>query len=268
MESIFEFDDYKEYVNSWIKQQPRKGRGQLLKISEALSIHTTLLSHTLRGERDLTPEQAIQLADYMGLLELENQYFMALVFRDRAGNQLLKNKYLSELKNLKEQSLQISKRTNQKFKLSEKDKALFYSSWVYSGLRQFSSIESFKSIAEVQEAVGVPAAEFHRVLNFLLDNGLCKSEGNRIKIGPANTHLEASSPFIYQHHKNWRIKGLEKHHKLKPEELFYTAPFSISQKDFFVLRELILKLIQDFLKVANATEPEKVSCLNIDFFDL
>jgi hypothetical protein len=41
----------------------------------------------------------------------------------------------------------------------------------------------------------------------------------------------------------WRVKALQRAELLTDEELMFTAPLSISEKDFAYLREEIVKLI-------------------------
>ncbi len=50
------------------------------------------------------------------------------------------------------------------------------------------------------------------------------------------------------------------------EELNFTAPMSISKKDFALIREKIVKLIQETVEVAKASEAEDLATLTIDFF--
>lgn len=51
----FQFVNYKVYLIARIEQMPRKGRGQILAIAQALSVHSTLISQTLRGNKKAMP---------------------------------------------------------------------------------------------------------------------------------------------------------------------------------------------------------------------
>jgi hypothetical protein len=42
------------------------------------------------GDRDLTVEQALSLCEFFGFIELEADYFVSLVERERAGTHQLK----------------------------------------------------------------------------------------------------------------------------------------------------------------------------------
>jgi transcriptional regulator with XRE-family HTH domain len=96
--TIFEFDDYKKFVDSRIKDYPSGGRGVFKLMAEAMKVPRSTLSQVFNGERDLTFEQAIDLAGFLELSSLETDFFMALVERSRAGNPRLRS--FAELKKL------------------------------------------------------------------------------------------------------------------------------------------------------------------------
>ena len=65
---------------------------------------------------------------------------------------------------------------------------------------------------------------------------------------------------------SWRVKAFEKMDSKDESQLFYTAPMSISEKEFKILRAKIRDLISDFTKNLVNEEPEILACLNIDLF--
>ncbi len=87
---IFEYNDYKLFVRNRIREMARAGRGQYQKMALHLRVHPTLVSQIFRGVRDLTPEQASEVAVFLELSEPESQYFLTLVQISRAGNQRLR----------------------------------------------------------------------------------------------------------------------------------------------------------------------------------
>lgn len=48
----------------------------------------------------------------------------------------------------------------------------------------------------------------------------------------------------------------------------FTAPLSLSKKDFEVLREEMVGMIQKVSKTVTETNPDDTYCLNIDFFKI
>jgi hypothetical protein len=82
----------------------------------------------------------------------------------------------------------------------------------------------------------------------------------------SQNYVRASSPLVKRHHVNWRLKAIEHYEKLSDSELGFTAPLTISKKDFDIVREEILKFIQDLSKRVEKSDSEIVACLNIDWF--
>src|SRR4051812_288759 len=126
---VFEFDDYKEYVRSKLRQSPSGGHGQLSRIAELLNIHTSMVSHVFSGTKELSIEQAFGVCRYFGLTELETDYFVALVLSARAGSHEARLKFKKDVDRLKAQAASIKNRVTSERSLTEADNAQFYSHW-------------------------------------------------------------------------------------------------------------------------------------------
>jgi uncharacterized protein (TIGR02147 family) len=265
---IFEFIDYRSFVQRRLKQMPRAGRGQLLRMAQHLKVHPTLVSQVFKGSREFTLEQACLLCDFFGLTDFETDYFLVMVELERAGNEKLRRVLRQRMERLKRESRQVASRLPPTATLSDDQKATFYSSWHYSAVRQLSSIEDLQSVEAIAEYLELPMAQARRIATFLVSCGLCVEEKGRLKMGPLRTHLPADSPLIARHHANWRLKAIERHERMSDAELAFTAPLSISAKDFGKVREILLNAIEQSSKVVEGSEPEKVACLNIDFLEV
>jgi hypothetical protein len=88
--TIFEFTDYKKFVLHTIESNPELGRGSVKKIAESLRVHPSLISQILKGLKDFNPEQANDVATFLGLDEEATEYFLCLVEIERAGTAKLK----------------------------------------------------------------------------------------------------------------------------------------------------------------------------------
>ncbi len=51
-------------------------------------------------------------------------------------------------------------------------------------------------------------------------------------------------------------------------EMFFTFPMSIGAEDFNLIREKLAHMIKEISQICRDTEPQKVACLNIDFFEV
>lgn len=97
---IFEFQNYKAFIRSMITNHPDLGHGSIKKMAAALRVHPSLISQVLNGIKDLTSEQANDIAGFFCLSELETEYFLCLVDIERAGTTRLKVFHQSRLRRL------------------------------------------------------------------------------------------------------------------------------------------------------------------------
>ena len=265
---IYNFMNYKDFINSCIKSCPNNGRGQLLKMAKFLTVHSTLISQVLRGHKDFTLEQTFKLTEYFGLNEIEKEYFITLVQYEKAGTHDLKNYFKEKLQKTKNKFQQVSSRVVAKTELNEEDKALYYSDWAYMAVWLLTSMPGFEDVTKIAEHVGLPPKRISKIMEFLFKTGLCKEEKDGIGMGVSKTHLESNSPLITRHHTNWRLKAVENFEKMNNEELAFSAPLTISKKDFGKIKNDILEFIEKTSKTVASSQAEKLSCLNIDFFDV
>jgi uncharacterized protein (TIGR02147 family) len=266
MESIFNYDDYRKYLREWIQKQPKRGRGILTAWSQLLRIETSVMSQILSGKRELTPDQTFELQTFMGLGELESDYLNILVQIERATTQKLKVHLKKKQEKLKQESLQLSKRLKKELTLSEEQKSIFYSSWLYSAVRLATSLKDPQNIDSLSERFQIEREKTLDILNFLMSAGLILEDMGTYKMGPQRTHLEKSSPFINKHHANWRLKALQRSENLSAEELMFTGPLSISKKDFLFIREELVQLISKVSNTVKDTEAEELAVFEVDLF--
>src|SRR5690242_4991269 len=130
---ILDFNNCRDFVTKTVRSLPKAGRGEFLKIAKHLGMHTSTLSQVLSGLKHFTLDQACLLADYFGLNELETQYLLHMVELERAGTERLRTTLKKQMARIKEQSRALSVVIPGKRKLSEPEKAVFYSNWFYPG---------------------------------------------------------------------------------------------------------------------------------------
>jgi uncharacterized protein (TIGR02147 family) len=266
---VFDFEEYKPFVLQWIKAQPSSGRGQLSRLAEELNSSSVVMSQVFNGPRDLSSEQALGVASYLGLSELEIEYFMLLVQRARAGTAQLSSHLTRQILKLKEQSRQIGSRIAFE-SFSKEAKAQFYSSWAFSAVRLGLAIPK-TTLHTLAETLGLDRSQTAEISDFLLKYGLLTKGKNGFELGPAATHIAHNHPLVERHHLNWRVKALESLRftpRENAEDLHYTGPMLLSHSLAMELRaELMALLARLHKKIPNAPN-EQVHCLNIDWFRL
>ncbi|MGZ3743368.1 MAG: DUF4423 domain-containing protein [Pseudobdellovibrionaceae bacterium] len=165
------------------------------------------------------------------------------------------------------QARKISSRVKKDLELSEEQKSIYYSSWLYTGVRNLSACPNTQDIHKMAEHLKIPYEVLQPVVEFLVANGLCKLEKGHLSYGPQNTHLGAESPYVNQQHRNWRLKANEKMEHRREKDLFYTCPMSLSEKAFEDVRNFLPTVIQQVLKIVGPSVSEEVACFNLDFFE-
>ena len=83
-----------------------------------------------------------------------------------------------------------------------------------------------------------------------------------------HTHVSIESGNVWKHHLNWRIKSLERYGHLEDHETIFTSPMTVSREDSELIREKVLSFIEEIREIVRKTEPEVLTCLNIDWFEV
>jgi uncharacterized protein (TIGR02147 family) len=263
---IFEISNYREYLTKRLKEMPNAGYGQMSELSRFIGVHTTLISQILKGHKDITTDQAILACEFFGLNPLESEYFVLLVNHERAGNPSSKRFYKNKLQKIREQSQDISQRVTADLKLSDQQRAVFYSDWAYSAIRQSVALPNINTVEDISRFLDIPIEKVNSYIHFLLHTGLCKLVGKKITVGPSSTHVESSSPWVNVHHVNWRNRAINSLNSSSPSDLHYTAPVTLSVLDCELIKERLIQMIQDVRSIVDPSPSEKMYCLNLDWF--
>lgn len=264
--TIFNFSDYRSFLKYYIKGLPKSGRGQVNKIASFLGVNSTLVSQVLGARKNFTLEQGQILTEFLGLDSLAADYFLLLLQFEKAGTKKLKDYFKRKITQTLDSSLDIKNRVVVDRALTDQERAIFYSSWLYSAIRLYCSLDDGKTIDEVCERFSIERIKSLEILQFLVNAHLCTNEGGIYKLSSQKTHLEQGSLFLLRHYSNWRIKAIQRSENLGKKELMFTAPFSISFSDFEKIREEFLSIIQKLYATVGETTPQNIACVNIDLF--
>lgn len=268
MISVFNYSDYRKFLGDYFSSMPKAGYGQSRRLAEALNVHTTLVSHVMKGKKAFSLEQAIGTCEFMALSEAETEFFLLLVQAERAGTPALKKHLARQMEKLRAHSKELVNRLSSKRRLTEEDRAIFYSDWAYSAIRQLIAIKGYQRIEEIAEYFRLPRRRTKEIIDFLLRVQLCAEDKVGLKVGPATTHLESSSPWVRSHHVNWRQKSVESLNREDASKLHYTAPMTLSRTDAELIREMIVKFLESIDQVVEPSVSEGLYCLNIDWFEI
>lgn len=262
--SVYDFKDYREFLNTWIDNQGQRGlKGQL---AEAAGVSSTLISLILKGDKQLSLEQASDLGDFLGMNDKEMDFFFLLVEYGRAGSHSLQQKLIKRIREQQEQAKKLSQRVKKDVELTDQEKAIYYSSWVYTGVRNLTATGQFNTVQSIADRLGISPAVAAKALDFLIANGLCKEEKGKILYGPTYMHVDSDSPFVTKHHQNWRLRGFQFMDQYNENNLYYTCPMSLSKEAAEQIRKMLPKFIEEVLQIMRPAASEEVYCFNMDWF--
>jgi len=265
--TIFDFDDYKRFVDGRIRDYPSGGRGVFKLMAEAMKVPRSTLSQVFNGERDLTFEQAIDLTGFFELSTLETEFFMALVERSRAGNPRLRSFSEKKIDTLRQKSKTLAGRIPKKAVVTDKEKSVFYSEWYFSAIRLMCNIPEFESIPALSAHLGLPLGRTKQVVEFLVSCGLCVEEKDGFKMGPSTTHIGSDDPLVFRHHQNWRqqaIRRFVEYPYLEDDELCVTIPCTTSPETMAKLRKSLMDAVLKITEQIDASKEEHLAFVNID----
>lgn len=269
--AIFQYQDYKKFVLDRVKSYPAGGHGVFRKISEAFSIPPSTLSLVFKGERDLTAEQAVDIADFFALSELETEYFMLLVDKSRAGNPRLRKFVDGKLARVRRQADNLANRVApERRSLGPAEKATFYSEWYYSAIRLLTSLKEFRHPSSISKQLGLPVGTVQKALAFLEGCGLVVEKNGSYSMGEGSTYVGPDDPLAFRHLQNWHQKAVHRLHErpsLEENELCISIPCATSEEAIRAIKQELLDAMVKVTRHIEAGKEEKVVYLNLDFLE-
>jgi len=268
MFDVFAYTDYRQLIKDYFKSWPNQGHGLSSKLARALGVNTTLVSQILSGKKTMTEEQAIKTTEFIGLNQRESYYFLLLVQVDRANTPKLQDVLNIQISRCRDEAKNMRGRVSPDAELNLDQQADYYSNWVFAAVHTIVSIESFRDIETISAKLKLSQQFISSIVDLLLSYGLLTQKNGKLSVGKKSTYLAPTSPFIQKHHENWRHVSFSQMTQKRHDDFYFTAPMSISEKDFQEFRKRLTLLIGDLYKVVGETKPEQLACINLDFFKI
>lgn len=266
--SLYSYNDYKSYVLDRIKREPKAGRGVRQKMAEQIGCQVAYVSHVLSGERDFSIEQAEGISRFFAMTSDEAEYFIWLVEKDRAGTMQSKAFFEKLLQQKREKYLQLKNRVNISNELDDVAKSIYYSDYLYSAIHMIVTIPKFQTPKAISEVFGISLQKTSQVLQFLKANGLVTEHSGKLVPTSKYLFIDKSSPFIIQHHSNWRMQALQNIRKGDGSDLHLSMTVTIGEKDAKALQRRISEFIEEISETIKKSPEEKLMAIGIDFFQV
>jgi uncharacterized protein (TIGR02147 family) len=265
MENIYDHNDYKDYVKSKLLE---KGHGARLKLSEALNCHSAYITQVLNKDAHFNLEQAVEAATFFNLNNEEQDFFLLLLQYAKAGSKKLRDLTNKKIKDIKEARALVSNRMKTKQELDTITQAKYYSRWYYAAIHVLVTIPGKKTKESISVYLGLDMDTVNEAIHFLESTGLIEFDQKGYDTGMTKVFLSGDSPFIVQHHENWRLRAIDAITKSRKENLHFSSVYTLSEADFIKIREKLHDSIQEVWSIVQPSKEEKLCVLNMDFFEL
>jgi uncharacterized protein (TIGR02147 family) len=268
LNSIYEFNSYKEYLSRWIRSQPKNGRGLHKDLAEAARCNPTYLSHVLKGDAHLSLEQAQHISTRIAHNKDESWFFLLLVQYSRAGSQPLRKALRSQLDDFVLKQQDLTRTLVQKDKLDEEDHAIYYSAWYYPAIHVVLSMPRFQTVPELTDYFRLPVTVVQEVLYFLTSRGLAKKEGEKYLVGKVRVHIGKDSAHLIRHHQNLRQKISEQIIRKNNNDLNYSSIVTMAASDMPKVRAVLMKAVEEVRTIIRDSKEDAVYGFACDFFEM
>lgn len=267
MAKVFEFMDYRDYLNDWAANHPEAGHGSRRKLADFLRCQAAFVSQVLHKSAHFTLEHAERLNQFLQHSGEESDYFLLLVQFQRAGSESLREYFRRKIEEIHARRLLVNNRVSTCKALNDQDKQRYYSVWYHSAIRLLLTIPEFRKPEQLARRLKLPAKDILEALNFLCSVGLAVETVSGYEPGELHLHLEPDSPEIRKHHMNWRLRALQSLEIEKKYDLHYSLGMTVSQEDLVRLKAMIVDFVESVHKVARPSEAQAFCGLCVDFFE-
>lgn len=262
---VFSYSDYKEYLKVALAN---KGHGSRLQLSEAINCQSAYITRVLNHDAHLSLEQAVDTSSFFELTQDEEEFFLLLVQLAKAGTKRLKDITKRKIKEIREKRALLSNRINIKEELDEVMQARYYSKWFYAAIHILITVPGFGDKKSIGAYLGLPMEIVNEATEFLIQTGLITTTKDGFTSGKGRIFLKGDSPFIVQHHENWRMRAMDNITLGGKNNVHFSSVYSLSRKDFETIKEKLLTHIQEVREIVRPSKEEEVCVLNVDFFSL
>jgi uncharacterized protein (TIGR02147 family) len=256
--------DYREYLQGRVDKSGE--RGIITRMAQALRCQRSHISRVLSGRLHLTMDQAFHMTRFWQMNPEDEQYFMKMVERDRAGDPEYRKKLDKELEAFRESQADISKRLGRSSIAVIEQQNLYYSAWYWSAIHVLVSIPEFQKVPAIARRLNLPEELVLTCLRALESLGLVAHQRDTWKFFSASLHLSKDSPMNPIQHGNWRSRAVMCSQRPGEDGVHYTVVQSVSQTDFLKIKELCLKTIDQYAAIAAPSQEEELVCFDLDFF--
>ena len=262
--SPFAYSDYKEFLRKCLEEG---AWGEVSRWAKSAGCQRSYLSRVLHEHVQLTPDQAYGLAQGLGLVGDEREYFLLLVDHARAGSKALVGHLEGRLAELRRRQEDLSQRLKREVRGDPGGAELaYYSSWLPMAAHLLTSIPEFQSETNLAARLGVRRERVQAMLQELEVLGLVRREGALWKYVSGSIHIPKNSPLVSLHHNNWRQRAVLNAQDPGQDSVHYTMAQSMSRQAYDEIKHKLLLLIEESAAIGQAAKEEELVVVCCDLF--
>ena len=162
----------------------------------------------------------------------------------------------------------LKNRFDIKKSLKKVDQQVYYSNWLYTCIHMMLAIPEYRSPMAICRHLNFPRENVMEVITFLEEAGLIQKRGAHYEIGVTKIYLSKVSPQIQSHLTNWRIQAIRSIEINHNVDFHFSTIVSMAVADVQIVKEILIKAMEQSRAVIGESQEEKVQSICIDFFGI
>lgn len=264
--SVFQYDSYKTFIKESFAQKEKGGRGQKLRLAEFLGCQDSYVSLVLSGDRDFSVEQGEGVARFLHLTGPEKEVFLLLLLRDRSGTAQAKEYFSQQIEEKRKKFVELRARVKIDSDLSDADKMIYYSSALPAKVHMLLTVPGDWSVEKLARRFRTSAEKIAEVCRFLESKGFIKEKAGKFHGTSKYLFLDKNSPFIVQHHNNWRLDSMRAMQEKREEGMHLSMAVTLSEKDAEALKRKIAEFVQEASSFIKDSKEETLMAFCLDYY--
>jgi len=267
---VFKFSDYKLYLKKIIEVHERTVKGYRTKLADHCQMNRSYLPQILNSKAQLSEEQSLRCANFLGLNPIEIRFFQNLVRYSKTSSADLRSHLGAELKSIQLEAANLAHVLKDTEQSNEEIASHYYSQWFFSAIHIATYNVKLRSPFEIGRYLNLELQVVQKVLKYLERVKLVQQTPDGLYVPlESNFHLPKDSVHSFKHHANWKIKALEALERPIEHNFHYSSVFGISKKDLMTFKSHFVKFVSSTRNLIKESNPEEELCAyTIDFFGI
>jgi uncharacterized protein (TIGR02147 family) len=265
MKSILEYKDYRLYIQDYYDERKRLGAFSWREFCKSAGFTSpNFLQLVCKGESKLGKPKIENVANAMGLVGYEKDYFREMVAFGNAKNDSVKKAALLEMQKIA---------LEHKVRVVDGDAFQYYESWKYPVLRELIPMMPGANPRDIADACKehVSAEDVRDVLDFLVKAGFLKNEGDKAYSQTEQTVIgskEALPLAIRAMHKEMANMAARAVDRYAPDERHFTGvTLGVNEEAYGRIANELDACCRRVLSIANEYKDQDQVCrVNFQFF--